>query len=123
MALPHSVEDALSKMNFIRISTLDYLDFTVTKVDKSIDNNDSVANCSVSCSRSRICIHACKDSFVVFTETLNELILKLTMPDAAELQLLQQDFLTKKQKWAVENDKKKEPNSTESDSSHCYLLN
>jgi len=121
-AFPHSVEDALSKMNFIRISTLDYLDFTVTKVDKSIDDNDSVANCSVSCSRSHICIHACKDSFVVFTETLNELILKLTMPDAAELQLLQQDFLTKKQRWAVNNDEKKEPNSTETDSSDCYLL-
>lgn len=87
-------EDALSRMDFVRVVTLDCLDSTVS-LNSATSTIKKDAGCSVKVSIGRTCIYACKDSFLCFTESTNELINNLTMPSKVELEKMWNEFLSK----------------------------
>jgi hypothetical protein len=104
--LSHSLDDALFKMDFIAIATLDYLEAAITQSsDNDVQSSRSGgsqrsapdADTTLTLSVGRVCMYACKDSFECFTETVNELILKLTMPTSAELEIMRNEFFGKKE--------------------------
>lgn len=92
--IPHSFDDALSRMDFVRIMTLDCLDSTVSLSTPTPDSlND--ADCFIKLSAGQACLYACKDSFLCFTESTNELVNNLTMPTNSELEEMRKDFISK----------------------------
>ena len=104
VTLSHSYDDALFQLDFIAVASLDYLEgiFSIDsnssiKRRQNVDPPDapSVADSTLTLSIGKICIFACKDSFELFTSTINELILKLTMPSKKELDVMRQEYFGK----------------------------
>ena len=104
--LSHSLDDALFRMNFIAIATLDYLEAALTTISehdlrsvRSGGSQNSVpeADSTLALSAGRVCLYACKDSFDCLTGTLDELILKLTMPTSEELDVMRAEYFSKQE--------------------------
>ena len=106
LSLPHSLDDALFKMGFIVVFSLDFLEAALTLLticNSQCNNNGEFinapdANTTVAVSLGNVYIDACKDSFLCFTETINELLLHHTMPSQEELELMRADFFSNQQK-------------------------
>mmetsp|Transcript_8565 Transcript_8565/g.16159 ORF Transcript_8565/g.16159 Transcript_8565/m.16159 type:complete len:1623 (+) Transcript_8565:494-5362(+) len=101
--LPPSFHNSVSRLAFVRVATLDSLDCTIT-LNSEIDGNNSVADdnpaeCEANLSIGYVAIYACKDTFLCFTETLNELITYLTMPSVEELEEKRSVYLEKKDQY------------------------
>ena len=101
--LSSSIEDALQKMDFILVTTLDCLDASISlknlgyvKIMKGVrrqkESND--ANVTLTLSIGLTSMYTCQDSFLSFTNTLNELILKLTLPSSKEIELIKKETLS-----------------------------
>jgi len=97
----YSFEHAVSRLNFIQAATMDCLD-SVISFCSSTRNGDvpgdksPVADCSITLSIGRIRIYACKDSFLCFIETINEIISDLTMPSPQTLDEMKTIFFSNK---------------------------
>lgn len=104
--VPKSFEDALSQQKFVRVATLDCLDSTTSLASSTIDNTTDVG-CSVTLSIGRTCIYACKDSFLCFTESINELVANLTMPSSSELDSMWKTFNKTKHTHLMQNKEKR----------------
>jgi len=116
--IPPNFEQAISRMNFVQVASMDCLDSSILCIARTSDGDGSndipVADCSVTLSIGRTRIYACKDSFLCFTETINELITEKTMPSSQELDEIRTEFFASKAtraEQALHND------SIESDSS------
>ncbi len=102
----HSYDDALFQLDFIAIASLDYLEGIVsvetennsqqkpTAIPPTSDTT-AAADSTLTLSIGKLCIFACKDSFEHFTGTINELILKLTMPSKEELDVMRKEYFGK----------------------------
>ena len=102
--LPHSLDDALFRMGFIAVGSLDFLDAALTVASSeeiqisSIDELTAPhADVTVALSFGEVGIYACKDSFLCLTDALNELSLHLTMPTHEELELQRTEYFSKQQ--------------------------
>jgi len=107
-ALMNSLEDALFQMNFISIATLDCLEATLTtsnvgdiqsipSVDSFNSKTEYTADATAKLSLGKVNLNACKDSFACFISTLNELILKMTMPTAEEIDSMRKAYFNKQE--------------------------
>ena len=87
-SLPRSREDAMYKMKFITVATLDCFDAAVASSNTKGTNDipDAIITLSIGCS----CLYTCRDSFACLTETINEVVLKLTMPSAEEMEAMKE---------------------------------
>ena len=128
--LPHSLSDALFQLNFILIGTLDCLE-TVSALPQypgeTSDNmhegtQDNVSTLTVT--TGKLHLHTCKDSFTCFADTLNELILKLTLPSEEELLKMKAQYTTQMVSHGIETDSNTEKMNEESieDAMECDLF-
>lgn len=106
--LPNTFHNSVSRLAFVRVATLDCLDCTIT-LNSEIYVNDPVTDDNPSeyeaaISMGCISIYACKDTFLCFTETINELITHLTMPTVRELEEKRRVYLDRKQQHIQTND-------------------
>ncbi len=104
--LSHSLDDALFRMDFVAIATLDYCEAALTLSSdcdtqslRSINSQSSASDAGTSLvvSLGRVHMYACKDSFECLMGTLNELILKVTMPTSEELEVMRAEFFSKQE--------------------------
>lgn len=106
--LPNSFQNSVSRLAFVRVATLDCFDCIIT-LNAEIDGNDRItddnpAQCEANLSIGCISIYACKDTFLCFTETMNELITYLTMPSVEELEEKRSVYFEKKKQCVKTND-------------------
>jgi len=104
--LPQSFEDALYKMNFISISTLDYLDAAIATTQFNEEDtfryqdmkcgDKAPPDMIVTLSIGKVCLSTCKDSFTCLSETVGDMILKLSTPTPEELKVIQLQNATDK---------------------------
>lgn len=108
--LPHSLSDPLFQLNFILIGTLDCLDVVLalsnnsgnTPYNEHQDIQHYVSTLTVT--TGKLYLHTCKDSFTCFADTLNELVLKLTMPSEEELQKMKMQYANQMKSSHMESD-------------------
>ncbi len=100
--LPYSLDDALSKSGFVAIGSVDYVEAALMldssqsfKQLSSGEVNAPEATATLSASLGDVCIYACKDSFTCLMDTINELVLKITMPSHEELKMMRAEFFSK----------------------------
>ena len=96
--MPQSLEDALRKMSFISIATLDCFDAAIAVSNptcREITHNvtrskvkNQVPQITVTLSIGKASMYTCRDSFACLSETFGELILKLTLPSQKEMEIL-----------------------------------
>lgn len=101
VSLPYSVDDALSKLGFVAIGSVDYVEAALMLVSSqsfrqlsSGDVNAPEADATLSLSLGNVCVYACKDSCNCLMDTINELVLKITMPSHEELETMRAEFFS-----------------------------
>lgn len=87
-----SFESALSSLKFIRILALDNLDSTVEIKSHQYESILTSTKTILTLTFGRVSMYSCKDSFLCFTETINELLLFMTMPSPSELSLMKEQY-------------------------------
>jgi hypothetical protein len=87
-----SFECALSSMKFIRILALDSLDSSVEIKSHGNESMVTSTRTILTLTFGRVSMYSCKDSFLCFTETINELLLYITMPSPSELSLMKEKY-------------------------------
>jgi len=100
------LEATLRRMKFIQIMTLDSVDALVVIANKSVlsmqrrssssrrqpKSSPQRPNTTATLSLGQICMYACQDSFVCFTDTIAEWVLHYTTPSADEIKKLKASF-------------------------------
>jgi autophagy-related protein 2 len=86
-----SFESALSSMKFKRILALESLDSCI-EIESQGNIVVKPSRKTITLTFGQVSMYSCKDSFVCFTETLNEMILLMTMPSPSELAVMREEF-------------------------------
>jgi len=90
--IPQSFEDALFKLKFVSVASLDFFDAAVATISNEAEHTEeqyskkNTPDLTVSLSIGRLCLFTCKDSFACLSETIGDLTLKLTMPTRQEIE-------------------------------------
>ena len=94
------IDSTLRRMAFVTIATLDSVDALVVVASKSyftqrpsvVNQISQRADTTATLSLGQISLYACQDSFSCFTDTISELVLRITTPSTDEIRELRKSL-------------------------------
>lgn len=112
-----SFESALSSMKFKRILALDNFGSNIEIESQGNKSKEQSLRKTLTLTFGRVSMYSCKDSFLCFTETINELILFITMPSPSELAIMKEEFVRKESSTVLE---RKDENEQDYEGNYIY---